>query len=109
MEISGNGPPPSFPRVLEISGIHPEPEQDPPMEKLKKVQNFHELLQSDLLIWRLGRRASLNWGRAYHGNATKHCEEADVEGTHVPAKPWYPTVRRNTYEMRGGHTRAKNC
>ena len=58
------------------------------MDTLKKGQNFHELLQSDSLIRRLCRRAapSPNWGRAYHGNPTKHCEETDVEGTHVSAK-----------------------
>ena len=56
------------------------------------------------------RRAVLNWGRAYHGNATKHREETDVEGTHISAKVWCLIVRMNTYEIRlirEGHTKAK--
>ena len=77
-------------------------------------QNLPELLQSDIRLVvvrylpRLSKRAVPNWGRAYHGNATKHSEETNVEGTHVSANVWYPLVRRNTYEMRGRHTRAKN-
>jgi hypothetical protein len=64
---------------------------------------LHELLQSDILNgWRLSRRAVPNWGRAYHGNATKHRKETDVEGTHDSAKVWFSIVRRNTHEMRGG-------
>ena len=62
------------------------PEQIPPTEELEKGQNFHELLQSDILIRGFSRRAVPNRGRAYHGNATKHREETDVESTHVSAK-----------------------
>ena len=85
------------------------------MQSLQKEfqsgQNLHELMQSDILYtpqppvgvewldWRLSRRAVPNWGRAYHGNTTKHREKTDVEGTHVSAKVWVPIVRRNTYEM----------
>ena len=64
--------------------------------------NLHELLQSDILsVWclnGLNGRAVLNWGRAYHGNATKHRDKTDDEGTHVSVKVC-PPVRRNTYEM----------
>ena len=81
----------------------------------KSDQNLHELLQSDILkhdreiehlsllvtgATRHVKRVSIpNWGRAYHGNATKHREGTDVEGTHVSAKVWYHIVRRNTYEI----------
>ena len=68
-------------------------------------QNLRELLQSDIHCYL--RRAVPNWGRTYQGDATKHREETDVEGTHVSAKIWYPIVKMNTYEIRGGHTRAK--
>jgi hypothetical protein len=94
------------------------------LEKVfKSGQNLHELLQSDILnrgrdIDHLsllvtgatrhvkifvndgGVRVSIpNWGRAYHGNATKHREETDVEGTHVSAEVCYHIVRGNTYDM----------
>ena len=55
-------------------------------------QNLHELLQNDIPelrlvnLPRLSKRAVPNWGRAYYGNATKHGEETDVEGTHVLRK-----------------------
>ena len=61
----------------------------PVMEILKKGQNFHELLQSDLLIRDLSSRAAPNWKCAYYCNATKHREEAEVESTHVTAKVLY--------------------
>ena len=55
-------------------------------------QNLHELLQSDIRnSFQLRNRSAVpNWGRAYHGNATKHRKETDVEGTHVSAKELYP-------------------
>ena len=84
----------------------------------KLGQNLHELLQSDILIndrnidhlknsvTRASRNVLsfvdnggvrvFNWGRAYHGNATKHHEETDVKGAHVSAKVCYHIVRRNT-------------
>ena len=55
-------------------------------------QNLHELLQIDIQrvfgfsLSRLSKRAGPNWGRAYHGNTTKHSEETDVERPHVSAK-----------------------
>ena len=64
-------------------------------------QNLHELLQSDILclskqFFRIRRTASKravpNRGCAYHGDATKHREEADVEGTHISAKVWSPML-----------------
>ena len=69
-------------------------------------QNLHELLQSDIqglrrsILPRLSKRAVPNWGRAYYGNATKHGEETDVEGTHVSAKIWFSSVRMNMYVNR---------
>ena len=74
--------------------------------RFQSSQNLHELLQSDIhelrlfILPRLSRRAVPNWGRAYYGNATKHGEETDVEGTHVSAKIWYSSVRMNMYVNR---------
>ena len=94
--------------AVPISMSTQSPVTEQSLEKgFQSGQNFHELLQSDILDGRDGRglcrRAVPNWGRAYHGNATKHREKSDVEGTHVSAKGWYPTVRRYTYEMRGAY------
>jgi hypothetical protein len=52
----------------------------------------------------LDRSAVPNWGRSYHGNATKRCGQSEVEGTHV-SEAACPIVRRAVYEMRGKHTR----
>ena len=99
--------------AVPISMLTQSPVAGQSLEKgFQSGQNFHELLQSDILDGRdvrgLCRRAVPNWGRAYHGNATKHREKSDVEGTHVSVKGWYPTVRRYTYEMRGGIPGPKN-
>jgi len=49
-------------------------------------QNLQLLLLSDIQMARTdglsGLSANSKWGRAYHGNATEHREQSEVEGTH---------------------------
>ena len=96
--------------AVPISMLTQSPATGQLLEKgFQSAQNFHELLQSDILDGRgFSRRAVPNWGRAYHGNATKHREESDVKGTHVSAKGWYPTVRKKHVRYARGHTRTNN-
>jgi hypothetical protein len=69
-------------------------------------QNLHELLPRDIRLATsngLSGNAVPNWRRAYHGNAAKHREQSDVEGTHVICDNTVcPTVRKIFTRCEGG-------
>jgi hypothetical protein len=53
------------------------------LEKIfQSVQNLQLLLLSDIHSMATTNGLSTKWGRAYHGNATEHGEQSEVEGTH---------------------------